>query len=73
MLRLTASVLLMSTMVAAFLMSALFPPDDRGLVQALVAMVPHDASVTIHTALWIGCATLLYQFERTELPVPTAP
>ncbi len=55
-------VTVMSTLVAAFLMSALFPP--RSLFASLASMVPHDASVTVHTAIWIACATLLYQFER---------
>ncbi|HEY8076757.1 MAG TPA: hypothetical protein VIF62_21675 [Labilithrix sp.] len=57
-------VTVMSTLVAAFLMSALFPPERRGLFESLASMVPHNASVTVHTAIWIGCATLLYQFER---------
>jgi hypothetical protein len=57
-------VTLMSSLVASLLMAALFPPDDRGLVQAVIAMQPRSATITVHTALWIGCATALYQFER---------
>ncbi len=58
-------VTVMSSLVAAMLMSALFPPDrDEGLVAAVLAMQPHNAQMTLHTALWIGAATALYQFER---------
>lgn len=58
-------VTVMSTVVAAFIMTIIFPPErDEALFQSLVQMTPHSATVTLHTAIWILVATGLYQLER---------